>query len=139
MNDMIEKLKNNLCQWRYMPKAERDFMQSLPPYSVGIIGERGDLYIFKAAQYFWNVEDIYRIVPDYEPEPEIVKCEVYEHEGLLFYKRRPELEGELLFYALCYADYVRCEDEDGNPCGLRGYEKQNKPAKRPVYILFKGK
>jgi len=37
--NLIEKLKNNLCQWRCMPKAEQDFMKSLPPVKL-IIGRK---------------------------------------------------------------------------------------------------
>ena len=69
MENMIEKLKNNLCQWQYMPKEEKEYMKSLPLGAVGIVGKSGSLFIFPVKPWFDSKEDIYRIVPDYEPEP----------------------------------------------------------------------
>ena len=163
MENMIEKLKNNLCQWQCMPKEEKEYMKSLPLGAVGIVGKRGSLFIFPVKPWFDSKEDIYRIVPDYEPEiqsadaihadlvrllaeerakkkePEIVRCEVVEINGNLFFI---ENSGPVRLYkALSRANYIRCEDEEGKPCSLREYKKQrlNQPAKWPKWVIFKNK
>lgn len=80
----------------------------------------------------------YRICPDYAPEPEVIRCEVYEKDGQLYYDH-PVQKSCFLNEALNDKDFIACEYVGGSKYGYirQSYQPdEGGVAEYPVAVLF---
>lgn len=141
MNEMIEKLKKNEKGYRFLSDEETACM--------GKAQEAGGL-VRLSMEGEWEskrqgcnlyVNDIYRISPDYQPEPEIGRCEVFYvknghgFDELVFLRRGMEQGIEM---ALRLTDFIGYEYKSGTiSVQPRLYANRADTAPVPDYVLFK--
>ena len=78
---------------------------------------------------------IFRIRPDYTPEPEVVRCEVYESGNTLWFKR--DAKDYRLHEAIFLKDLIGCEyNSHWVSTEIRQLAGSNAPAEYPKYVLF---
>ena len=135
--EMIEKLKNNLAKFRCLPAEDQDFLKSLPPESVQFLTEWGGWLATGSFGTLMPV-GIYRIAPDYQPEPEVVECEVFTREGRLYYSSCPDDSGWTIECALNNPDFIGYKYGDGDVrCSPRRSNDPDRPAEIPTHVLFR--
>ena len=87
MKDLIKKLKNNEAHRIYadMTKAEQLCLEGLrEKNAVELLCDDGEKIIWhKEGTSPLFLTSIYRIKPDYNPEPEYIDLEIEEHKGYL--------------------------------------------------------
>jgi hypothetical protein len=76
MNEVIEKMKNNLATFGNLDRDTQDFLYTVP---CDVLLENGN-WVRKTSEF--HRHDRYRIAPEYQPEPEIPFLEGYRLETI---------------------------------------------------------
>jgi len=135
--EMIEELKQNETPWGFLSKKKQDYLKKVAPgYCIQLSLSDGNEHWF-AMRPDAMFARIYRLRKDYQPEPEIERCEVYSDNGWVWYKREDGRE-RILSCAVDDPDFIDAEDKNGNRMGvLRCIYPSNKPAEIPAFLLFR--
>jgi len=152
---IIEALKENLATLRGMDGDLRRAMES--------IGKKNFIFLLSDGTWDnanpkqgWEYE-IYRLRPDYQPEPELVECEVYKNtNGYLVFDNKTKHADTTTSIkdAICCFNFIGFKYEDGNVYpqpvmyseegGLHFISQVDKLTSgkdivnRPTHVLFKG-
>ena len=133
--EMIEKLKRNERAWMFLSKEEKGCLLSAPSKSVDYLSAIGEDWQENDGNF--DATDVYRIAPDYEPEPGVVECEVRKNvAGNLEFHY--QMEDWYLPYAVNYPDFIGYKYADGDVRGLpRRSKDPESPAEIPTHVLFR--
>ena len=82
MNDMIEKLKKNEIPFGLLSSEEQECLVEVKRHNCTNYLE-SKLWTNCSGGLFANTV-VYRIKPDYQPEPKLVDCEIYKKAGTLW-------------------------------------------------------
>ena len=133
--EMIEKLKRNERAWMFLSKKEKGCLLSAPSKSVEYLSAIGEDWQENDGNF--DATDVYRIAPDYQPEPEVYECEVRktDTDRLDFHY---QMDDWYLHFAVNFPDFIGYKYADGDVrCSPRRSNDPDRPAEIPTHVLFR--
>jgi hypothetical protein len=112
---IIEALKKNEKPFKNIPHEMQEYMRDF--------NANEDIEWYSSDNCEWRTRSrggvldeltLYRLRPDYEPESEIVECEIYtDNSGLLVFDRNTYGDGVRIDTAQRFSDFIGFKFEDG--------------------------
>lgn len=150
--NIIEQLKANEKPFGLMSKEMQEKAVELDCENRFEVYCEGDLWDTVIATGPFIDTHVYRLRPDYEEKPEVVKCEVYtDAVSKLCYKGLPN--GHSFWYCIANPDFIGFLYEDGEVCAdARRYKSsigdifysvnstsvEHYEVLTPTHVLFRG-
>ena len=138
--EMIKKLQENEAKFGHMDSDMKDAAISIGWHSFLLLDSRGD-WVNAAIDFLGDFR--YQLRSDYQPEPEVIRCEVLK-EGTEFRFNVPGELNQCLELAPRYINFIGYQYDDGSitsdPRRIN-YDTHSKvrpgiSAHRPKYVLF---
>ena len=109
-NEQIEELKNNLAEFRFMPKTLSDRATAIGRGQFEILFPNGTFQ--KGSSVVFDPKGVFRLRKDYTPEPDIVECEIKWEDDGRGYARKKSIDcwmGHKQFIGFKFEDGTWCE------------------------------
>lgn len=137
--DVIEKLKNNLAVLSNLLKEEQEIIfEARHRGKAEFLDDFGLWVRIKICTDNPIYDYRYRLTSDYQPEPKIVECIIYEKDDLLLFNYKGDETASS--YAVNIPNFVGYKYEDGTIRVWARFGSSTKEvANIPTHVLFKEK
>lgn len=111
--ELIERLKTNMARMGFLSNEACELLSKIGNTNIQILGNMGT-WVDICKDHCFDFRERYRIHPDYQPEPEVIQCEVELDTGTIRY-RKNGLNWHIEM-ALHEIKFIAYEYEDGTKC-----------------------
>lgn len=133
----MHDMKENKVIWALLNTEERAVLEKAGPKNCEVYGWTSKMWLVETYPVEFYDNHVYRVKSDYEPEPEVERCEVFERDFCLRYKRGSTMVS--LLSAPNDPDFMHYEYEKGSKVSMPRLTCDNEPAKVPKFVVFRRK